>query len=82
MQTPTLITRLSGISRHRPLQLNEPSSIGRIANLEDGLTERKRGFQSNDEIRKAVVSFASSVPEGHTPVLFIGVANGGTVTGV
>jgi Schlafen, AlbA_2 len=63
-------------------RMNQPSLIARIANLEDGLTERKRGLQSNDEIRKAVVSFANSVPEGHTAVLFIGVANDGTVTGV
>ena len=61
----------------------QPSSLkARIANLEDGLTERKQGIQSNDEIRKAVVSFANSVPEGRTAVLFIGVANDGTVVGL
>jgi hypothetical protein len=60
-----------------------PSDLrARIANLEDGLTERKQGVHSNDEIRKAVVSFANSVPEGHTAMLFIGVANNGAVTGV
>lgn len=60
-----------------------PSDLSaRIAHLEDSLTERKRGLHSDDEIRKAVVSFANSVPEGHTAVLFIGVANDGTVTGV
>lgn len=63
-------------------RMNQPSLRARIANLEDGLTERKKGFQGNDEIRKAVVSFANSVPEGHTAVLFIGVANDGTITGV
>jgi hypothetical protein len=62
--------------------MNHPSLIERIANLEDGLTERKRGFRSDDEIRKTVVSFANSVREGHTGVLFIGVANDGAVTGV
>jgi hypothetical protein len=60
-----------------------PSSLStRLANLEDGLIERKQGLHSNDEIRKAVVSFANSVPEGHTAVLFIGVANDGKVTGI
>ena len=62
--------------------MNSPSLIARIADLEDGLTERKRGFHSNDEIRKTVVSFANSVPEGHTAVLFIGVAGDGAVTGI
>lgn len=62
--------------------MNHPSLIARLADLEDSLVERKQGLQSNDEIRKAVVSFANSVPEGHTAVLFIGVARDGTVTGV
>jgi Putative DNA-binding domain len=62
--------------------MNQPDLRARIANLEDGLTERKQGLQSNDEIRKAVVSFANSVPEGYTAVLFIGVADDGTVTGI
>jgi hypothetical protein len=62
--------------------MNPPSLSTRLADLEDGLTERKQGLQSNDEIRKAVVSFANSVPEGSTAVLFIGVANDGAVTGI
>ena len=62
--------------------MNPPSLSTRLTDLEDGLTERKQGLQSNDEIRKAVVSFANSVPEGRTAVLFIGVANDGTVTGI
>jgi len=60
----------------------QPSLSARLADLEDGLIERKQGFYNNDEIRKAVVSFANSVPEGRTAVLFIGVANDGTVTGI
>lgn len=40
----------------------------RIADLEDSFVERKRSYRSNDEIRKAVVSFANSVPEGQTAV--------------
>ncbi len=62
--------------------MNQPSLSARLADLEDGLTERKRATYSHDEIRKAVVSFANSVPEGHTAVLFIGVANDGTITGI
>lgn len=62
--------------------MSQPDLMARVANLEDSLTERKRGLHSDDEIRKTVVSFANSVPEGHTAVLFIGIANDGTVTGV
>ena len=62
--------------------MGQSSLATRIANLEDGLTERKQGIHSKDEIRKAVVSFANSVPEGRTAVLYIGVTNDGTVTGV
>ena len=62
--------------------MSQPSLNARLADLEDSLTERKQGVHSNDEIRKAVVSFANSVPEGRTAVLFIGVANDGTVTGI
>jgi len=62
--------------------MNQPSLSARLADLEDGLIERKQGFQSNDEIRKAVVSFANSVPEGRTAALFIGVAKDGTATGL
>lgn len=62
--------------------MQQSSLSARIANLEDGLTERKQGIQSKDEIRKAVVSFANAVPDGRTAVLFIGVANDGAVIGV
>lgn len=65
------------------LQAGMTSSLrDRIANLEDGLTERKRGYQGDDEIGKAVVSFANSVPEGRTAVLFLGVDNDGNVVGI
>jgi hypothetical protein len=62
--------------------MDQPSLSARLADLEDALTERKQGMRSNDEIRKAVVSFANSVPEGRTAALFIGVANDGTVMGI
>jgi Putative DNA-binding domain len=61
---------------------NQSSLIARIANLEDGLTERKQGLHSNEDIRKATVSFVNSVPEGRTAVLYIGVSNDGTIVGV
>jgi len=54
----------------------------RITDLEDNFVERKEGIRSNDEIRKAAVSFANSLLEGQTAVLFIGVSNDGAVTGV
>lgn len=54
----------------------------RVGNLEDSLIERKRGFRSDDQIRKAVVSLANSVPQGRTAVLFMGVDDAGAVTGV
>jgi hypothetical protein len=54
----------------------------RIPDLEDNFVERKEGIRGNDEIRKAVVSFANSLLEGQTAVLFIGVSNNGVVTGV
>jgi len=62
--------------------MNQPTLRARIADLEDSLIERKQGVHSNDDIRRVVVSFANSVPEGHTAVLFIGVTNDGIVTGV
>lgn len=62
--------------------MQQSSLRARIGNLEDGLTERKQGIHSNDEIRKAVVSFANSVPDGRTAVLYIGVANDGSIAGV
>src|SRR5580658_8818101 len=62
--------------------MNPASLKARIADLEDSLIERKQGIHSKDDIRKAVVSFANSVPEGHTAVLFIGVADDGAVTGI
>jgi hypothetical protein len=54
----------------------------RIPDLEDNFAERKEGMRGNDEIRKTVVSFANSLLEGQTAVLFIGVSNNGEVTGV
>jgi schlafen family protein len=62
--------------------MSQQSLESRVADLEDSFIERKEGLHSNDEIRKTVVSFANSLLEGQTAVLFVGVANDGTVVGV
>jgi hypothetical protein len=62
--------------------MNKRSLESRIGDLEDSFIERKEGLHSNDEIRKTVVSFANSLLEGQTAVLFVGVANDGRVIGV
>lgn len=54
----------------------------RLSDLEDGWTERKLENVNKADIRKAVVAFANSVPEGEEAVLFIGVADDGTAIGV
>lgn len=54
----------------------------RTGDLEDNFVERKQSVFSNDEIRKTVVSFANSLFEGQTAVLFIGIADDGKVTGI
>jgi hypothetical protein len=78
MEAASLGWRAIELVRSVP-RMNQPNLHARICDLEDGLVERKQGVQSNDEIRKAVVSFANSVPERRTAVLSIGVANDGTV---
>jgi hypothetical protein len=54
----------------------------RLLDLEDGWTERKPPSVGGDDVRKALVAFANSVPEGEEAVLFIGVADNGTPIGV
>ena len=53
----------------------------RIADHEDNFTERKPQGASNEELRRTLVAFANSVPEGRTAHLLIGVADDGTVLG-
>ena len=62
--------------------MTQRSLQSRVGDLEDSFVERKEGLHSNDEIRKTVVSFANSLLEGQTAVLFVGVANDGRVIGV
>ena len=54
----------------------------RVLDLEDGWTERKPPSVGGDEVRKALVAFANSVPDGEQAILFIGVADDGTPLGV
>jgi len=54
----------------------------RLLDLEDGWTERKPPTVGGDDVRKALVAFANSVPDGEEAILFIGVADNGTPIGV
>ncbi len=54
----------------------------RLADFEDGWIERKQKGVSTDDIRKTLVAFANSIPDGEEAILFIGVANDGKITGV
>lgn len=53
----------------------------RYSDSEDGWTERKEANQT-DEIRKTLVAFANSLPDGQSAILFVGVANSGETKGV
>lgn len=65
------------------MDMNEELLL-RLKDHEDGFTERKvEGAGNNkDELRKTLVAFANSVPEGKTAILFIGFDNDGTPTGI
>jgi hypothetical protein len=54
----------------------------RLSDFEDGWTERKENIKGTDDIRKTLVAFANSVPDGDEAVLFVGVADNGNVIGV
>src|SRR2546423_2466542 len=54
----------------------------RLSDFEDGWTERKENINRTDDIRKALVAFANSVPDGEEAVLFVGVADDGNIIGV
>ena len=54
----------------------------RLLDSEDGWTERKENIKGTDDIRKTLVAFANSVPDGDEAVLFVGVADGGNIIGV
>jgi predicted HTH transcriptional regulator len=50
-----------------------------LANQEDNFVERKPAGVNRAEIRKTLVAFANSVPEGRTAILFVGVRDGGAI---
>lgn len=55
----------------------------RLGDKEDGWTERKSKGVSSEDIKKTIVAFANSLPDGHQGLLFIGIADkGGAVEGV
>lgn len=57
--------------------------ISRLRDNEDGFTERKtEGAANSSELRKTLVAFANSVPEGKTAILFLGVRDDGTPAGL
>ena len=57
--------------------------LRRLNDQEDNFVERKtEGAANSDEIRKTMVAFANTVPEGREAILFIGILNKGTISGV
>jgi hypothetical protein len=60
----------------------KPDLAARLSNHEDALVERKPEGANSGEIRATACGFANTVPPGSSAVIFFGVANDGTVTGV
>ena len=56
--------------------------LGRLLDFEDQFTERKPEGAGSAAFRKALVAFANSLPPIRTGVLFVGMADNGTVLGV
>ena len=61
--------------------MNEDELLRRLRMPEDQLNERKPESANDREIRKTIVAFANSVPEGNKAVLFMGVSDDGSVSG-
>lgn len=55
--------------------------VQRLSSSEDNFIERKSQGANRLELRKTVVGFANSVPEGRSAVLFVGVDNSGNIAG-
>lgn len=51
--------------------------LSRLNDAEDNFVERKSGSAKRDEIRRTVVAFANSVPEGRAAILFLGIRDDG-----
>ena len=54
----------------------------RLRDHEDGFVERKLEGAGSGDLKRTLVAFANSVPEGSEGVLFIGVSDDGDVLGV
>ena len=65
---------------YRSLMTDE-ELMRRLFDSEDGWTERKQANQT-DEIRKTLVAFANSLPDGEQAVLYIGMNDSGKVIGL
>lgn len=55
--------------------------IAKLQDHEDAFVERKLESLKPSDIRRAVVAFANSVPQGREAILFIGVADKGEILG-
>jgi predicted HTH transcriptional regulator len=63
--------------------MNETELRARLYDKEDGWTERKSKGVSTEDIRKTIIAFANSLPDGQGAVLFIGISDKtGEVEGV
>lgn len=56
--------------------------VSRLRNFEDNFTERKLEGARPEELRRTLVAFANSLPEGRTAVLYIGVTETAELKGV
>lgn len=56
--------------------------VSRLRNVEDNFTERKVEGAKPEELRRTLVAFANSLPEGRTAVLFLGVTETAELKGV
>ncbi len=74
-------------TRHKALHPTESMAmrdqlLRRLSNREDNFTERKSDGAKPAELRRTLVAFANSVPEGQTAILFLGVRDDGQLQGV
>jgi len=56
--------------------------LARLNDKEDNFIERKPNGAKRDELRRTLVAFANSVPDGQTAVLYVGVLSDGLIQGV
>jgi len=63
------------------MAFNHDQLMAMLTNNEDNFVERKPESLKHADIRKSVVAFANSVPEGRFAVLFIGIRDDGSITG-